>query len=353
MKTDYIIIGQGLAGSAVAMQLIERGKSVVVFDEPRSNTSSRIAAGLFNPITGKKMGKTWLANELFPYLRNFYRKAEELTGQQFFHELPIYRPFLTVEEQNEWVVRSAEPEIRDYINKVHLKSVAENLRDRLGGLELANAGFLDTGRYVDAVAEFIRKKATLIHEKFSPENVIFMGDGVLYKQYAASRIIFCAGVAATGFFDWLPIRPLKGETLSIQAALPENLIPNRGVYMVPVKRSNLWRVGSTYYFQDRSEGPTEIARQELEQKINDLISVPFLVKDHQWGFRPTTPDRRPIIGSHPEHPELVVFNGLGTKGVSLAPYFSEVLFHWLEKGGSINKEVDIERFKSVYSSSSN
>jgi glycine oxidase len=115
--------------------------------------------------------------------------------------------------------------------------------------------------------------------------------------------------------------------------------------MVAMDENGTWRVGSTYRFEDQTKEVTNEGKLELESKISELIRVPFQVVDHQWGFRPTTPDRRPILGAHPEYKNLIVFNGLGTKGVSLAPHFSEVLVHWLEKSGSINKEVDIERFK--------
>jgi glycine/D-amino acid oxidase-like deaminating enzyme len=121
--------------------------------------------------------------------------------------------------------------------------------------------------------------------------------------------------------------------------------------MVPDRQARNWKVGSTYYFHDREDGITEVARRDLQDRIAGLIKTGFEIVDQQWGFRPTTPDRRPILGRHPEFERLVVFNGLGTKGVTLAPYFSEVLIHWLEKGGQLHKEVDIERFKSVYSGS--
>jgi glycine/D-amino acid oxidase-like deaminating enzyme len=107
-------------------------------------------------------------------------------------------------------------------------------------------------------------------------------------------------------------------------------------------------VGATYDFNDRIGGATEKGRRELELKTAELFPGPFEVTDHQWGFRPTTPDRRPILGRHPVHKNIFIFNGLGTKGISLAPYFSEVLVHWLENRGDLHKEVDIERFKSLY-----
>lgn len=352
MQVDYIIVGQGLAGSAVAMQLIRRNKKIVVFDQAQMNSSSRIAAGLFNPITGKKMTKTWLADTIFPYLHEYYQSVEKDTRQKFFHPMPIYRPFLSMEEQNEWMVRSAEEIYKPYIGRVQLTSFGMDVKDLFGGLLLTKGGYLNTTGYVSAVREFLKERMSLVQEIFQPEEILFGQDSVSYKQYHASAIIWCSGIHKNKFFDWLPVRPLKGETVTIEAAMRNDVVLNRGVYMVPGVTANTWRVGSTYYFQDKTECVTDVARKELEEKIGELINLSFKVIDHQWGFRPTTPDRRPIIGSHPSFERLVCFNGLGTKGVSLAPYFSEVLVRWLEKEGSLNKEVDIERFKSVYSGSS-
>jgi glycine oxidase len=344
MKVDYIVVGQGLAGSAVAVQLMKLAKSLVVFDDAASNNSSRIAAGLFNPVTGKKMSRTWLADVIFPYLQQFYTNLESESGMSFFNPMPLYRPFVSIGEQNEWMVRGADGAYQPYIDTICTSELSNEVFNPYGGLLLRHCGFLDTQKYIQAIHILIERNASLCNEVFVPEELEISEDGVAYRQWTAKKLIWCGGVHTSGFFDWLPIHPLKGETLLIRARLNPGLIINRGVYMVPGPEDH-WRVGSTYHFHDKSPGVTKEGRMELEEKINELIRVPFEVVDHQWGFRPTTPDRRPILGAHPDHKRLIVFNGLGTKGVSLAPYFSEVLIHWLEKGGTINKEVDIDRFK--------
>jgi glycine/D-amino acid oxidase-like deaminating enzyme len=142
---------------------------------------------------------------------------------------------------------------------------------------------------------------------------------------------------------------LKGETLTI--SLPEELetIFNRGVYIVPTRGNKSFMVGATYHPGDTTPQTTVSGRNELEEKLKDLINIPFVITHQNWGMRPTTPDRKPILGPHPELKNLIIFNGLGTKGVSLAPYFSGLLSDWLEGRGEIPQEVNIERFKSLYS----
>jgi glycine oxidase len=343
MEVDYLIVGQGLAGSAVALQLQKIGRRIVVIDNRSANSSSRIAAGLFNPITGKKMVKTWKADIVFPYLHEFYRQAETLTSERFFYPMPLYRPFLSVEEQNEWVVKAVEPAYIDYVEHVSLNEKVSGIHNPFGGLLLKQCGFLDTRRYIEAVKNVLKEQSSLLEDEVQFD-ALEIGEKIRYKNITASKLILCTGVDKNKYVEWLPIRALKGETLSIRTNLSRDVIVNRGVYMVPTE-DGAWRVGSTYNFQDKTPGSTSAGRQELEENIKDLLALPFEVTDHQWGFRPTTPDRRPIIGAHPANSSVIIFNGLGTKGVSLAPYFSEVIVHWLEKEGSINKEVDIDRFK--------
>src|SRR5688572_1228293 len=147
---DFIIIGQGLAGSAVAVQLLKLGRRILVIDQSRKNNSSRIAAGLFNPITGKKMVKTWMADTLFPYLHTYYREVEQRTSKKFFYPMPLYRPFLSVEEQNEWMAKSSDPAFDQYIDKIFTTSSNPQLKDPFGGLCLKQSGYLDTTSYIRA-----------------------------------------------------------------------------------------------------------------------------------------------------------------------------------------------------------
>jgi glycine oxidase len=346
-SVDYIIVGQGLAGSAVAVQLLRRGKNILVIDLPSKNNSSRIAAGLFNPVTGKKMVKTWLADKLFPCLHEFYKSVEQHTGTRFFYPTGLYRPFLSIEEQNEWMAKSAEPSLVRYIQSVQLSPFFTHVNDPYGGLLLKQCGYLDTTQYIHAVSSWIRKEGTLLYEDFDFDR-LRVGEGIEYGEVRAGRIIFCQGVHANPLFDWLPVRPLKGETITIGSSFHEEVIINRGVYLVPGRSPGEWRAGATYNFQDDRPGVTPGALQELREKLGELVNFPFEVRDQQWGLRPTTPDRRPLLGTHPEHESIAVFNGLGTKGVSLAPYFSEVLIHSIENRVPLNKEVNIERYKSVY-----
>jgi glycine oxidase len=350
---DYIIVGQGLAGSSLAMRLMERGKRVIVFDEPTKNHCSRVAAGLFNPITGMGIVKTWMAEEIFSSLHQFYAAAQSSLNETFFFPQLLYRPFTSVEEQNNWMAKSADRANKDFLENIFIASHwGDHLHDPFGGILVKQAGFLDVSTFLFAVRQKLVASELYLGKNFDWGEVAFDGDSVRYKEIEASKVISCSGAEGLSpFFDWLPIRKLKGETITIKLADEPRAIYNKGIYVVPTSIRGVYKVGSTYNLKDATPSITELGRQELEEKLSAILKMPFEVVDQQWGIRPTTVDRKPILGAHPKHPNLIIFNGLGTKGVSLAPYFSGHLADWLVGHGELLPEVNITRFKALYSKS--
>lgn len=350
LLVDYIIVGQGLAGSAIAIQLMKRQKRFLLIDEPNPNSATRIAAGLFNPVTGKKLVKTWLADIIFPYLHQFYKEVEEITGRKLLYSLPVYRPFISIEEQNEWMGRSADANYQNFIDEIFTAPAFNKVHNPLGGVMLKQCGYIDTLALIEGVKTRITSSNTLWEDAFNYDELVIHDNSVSYREVEASCIIFCEGVnvSSNPWFNRLPIRPLKGETLSIKCSLENQRILNRGVYVVPGQWGNEYRVGATYNLHDRTPAATMPGKLELEEKLGELITVPYEITAHSWGFRPTTTDRRPILGKHPQFDRLIIFNGLGTKGVSLAPYFSEQLIQLSENATPLYKEVDVARYKLLY-----
>jgi glycine oxidase len=342
-SVDFLIIGQGLAGSCLALEFLKRGISFLVIDQQWPNSASRVAAGLFNPITGKTMEATWRANEIFSFLSDFYKGAQDSTQRKFLHTLAIYRPFLSVEESSKW-----QQSPNAFVTRAHTQSQYPNfINDDFGGLELNHSGFLDTNAFLSAVRRLLEQKNCVLEEDFTFDALD--ADSGVYKNYQPRQIIFCDGTAANQnpLFRWLPIRKLKGETLQIEIDLPQNIIFNRGVFAVPMVNQNNFLVGSTYS-HDAQPGNTEAGIAELTKKARILFKNDFTVLSKNWGHRPTSPDRRPILGAHPAHKKLHIFNGLGTKGVSLAPFFAVQLADHIEGKRDLEPAVNIERFYSLY-----
>ncbi|UII33540.1 FAD-binding oxidoreductase [Fulvivirga ulvae] len=348
-EIDYIIVGQGLAGSALSYQLIKEGRKILVIDEDNPHTSSKIAAGLYNPVTGRKMVKTWKADLLFPYLISFYKELEQICSAHFLREVPVYRPFISLEEQNEWMGKSSSPEYIPFIKEIYCKSLYSFANDPFGGLELLQSGYLDLPVFLEAYRDYLKKHELLDASRFDIGQLILEKEFVLYQGIRAKRVIFCDGLnsAEQGYFQWLPFSPVKGEILRITADFRLKNILNRGVFVVPLE-NGLFRVGSNYDNNDSTLVPTVKARNEIERRLNELAKVEYNLEEQVAGIRPATKDRRPFIGLHPEYETIGVFNGLGTKGVSLAPYFSRHFMRFLEYGEDLYAEVNINRYFSLY-----
>jgi glycine/D-amino acid oxidase-like deaminating enzyme len=344
MEIDFLIIGQGLAGSALGYLLQKEGYQILLFDNPNCNQSSRIAAGLYNPVTGRKMVKTWMGESIFPAIEPFYHELENVTGRKFLNSEKIYRPFLSIEEQNEWMGHSSDPEIQLFIERIFTESQYPELKDPFGGVLLKMSGWLNLKEMLDGMAVYFSEK--LIQEDFEEEHLTKSEEGWVYKSIHVRNIIYCDGLGAmrSRFFSFLPFAPVKGEILEVRQDFFPTYILNRGVFRVPLGNGT-FRVGSTYTWHDLDIGPTDSAKEELLGRLEDLVNVQVTnVESHQYGIRPATKDRKPFLGKHPVDQSVYIFNGFGAKGVSLVPYFSLMMRDYLLESKPLLKEVDISRY---------
>lgn len=345
---DYVIIGQGISGTVLAITLLENGKSVLVIDDPKLSNASHVAAGLYNPVVFKRLVKSWMADELIPFMDKFYTKAEKLLNERFYYKKQIIKVFADENEKAFWLKKSEE-EVGKYLNKQLIDDPSIPVKAPFGMAEVLHAGNLNTTTFLNTAREFFRKEGMLLEEIFDHSLVDLHGPQPKYKDISASRMIFCEGYKASDnpFFKGLDFKLTKGEVLTVKlpqgVTIPEDMVINKGVFILPLQ-NDTYKVGATYEWNDLNESPTEKGRNELIEKLDKVITVHFEIIDHEAGIRPTVNDRRPILGVHPEHPGLAVFNGLGTKGVMLAPYFANQLIDHLEKGLPIDPQVQLSRF---------
>lgn len=344
MEIDFLIIGGGIAGTALGYRLEQMGQRVLIFDLPESNKSSRVAAGLYNPVTGRKMVKSWIAEFLFPEIEPFYQELEQVAGREFLTKEKIYRPFLSIEEQNEWMGHSSDPKIGVFIDEIFTESQYPELRDPFGGVLLKMSGWLNIKEYLDGMAVYFGDR--LIEKEFDEQFLQKTEGGWQYNAISAKNIVFCNGLGAmkSRFFNFLPFAPVKGEILEVAQDFDPDFIVNRGVFRVRLDKG-IYRVGSTYTWHDLETGPSETAKNEILGKLLEVVKVPVsAVKSHKTGIRPATKDRKPFLGKHPVEDSVYMFNGFGAKGVSLIPYFSKLMTQYLIKSQVLPAEVDIARY---------
>ena len=343
---DFIIVGRGIAGSILAHELMNAGQKIVVYDTPSENKSSTVAAGLFNPVTGRRFVKTWMADPLFSYLSEFYENLEKKLNTKWYFPIPLFRPFLSVKEKNDVIARNQAEDLGFYIHQIIEKPFENRVfRNVYGGILLKKTGYINIPELISGIRKKIIQKGEFKEELLEYSQLEILQPGVRYKEYIAHKIIFCEGVGGVKnpYFSWLPFRPVKGEIILIRPEADLDIIFNRQIFILPLIDKTL-KVGATYDWDNIDSQPTEKGKKFLEEKLNHYLKVNYNVIDQFAGVRPATKDRRPFIGQHPEHPELGIFNGLGSKGVSLAPYFARKFVDKLLFGKELDKEVNIKRY---------
>jgi|TARA_B110001469_G_scaffold111547_1_gene113800 glycine/D-amino acid oxidase-like deaminating enzyme len=340
-KRDILIVGQGLAGSLLALELEKRGKKVMILDNNPTVSSSKVAAGLYNPITGRKMVKTWLADELFPNLSNYYQALEKKMDARFHFSKTIYRPFNNIEEQNDWSLRTVELGYAPYIKSTFNHSMRiDQLLDPLGGFSVNDSGMVDVATLVSKCKKYFKTKELYTQCRMPSDALEMEEEKIKLGPFEAHQIIFCEGPMAVKNPLWsdLKFKLVKGEILDISCRLAIDYVVSKGIFMLPFK--DYFRVGSTYDNQNQNEEPTDKGRRELLTRLSKLYKGNLEVLKHQAGLRPATFDRRPFVGFHAKHKNVGIFNGFGSKGVSLIPYFAMRLADHICFGKKIPFEVN-------------
>ncbi|RSK40046.1 NAD(P)/FAD-dependent oxidoreductase [Hymenobacter perfusus] len=354
-RVEYLLVGYGIAGATLAAELRHRGHQVLVLDTLQPDSASRVAAGLMNPVAGKRFALAWRADELLTAAIAFYRAQEERLKQPFLQELPIIKLFSSTQEQNTMLARSADQPWQDFVPEPtgELPEIA-GVQQEMGGLCIQRGGYVLVEELLTALTAEGVREGWLRHETFDWGRLVAdpAGGFTYADQVHARHVVSCEGAAAVHnpYFRWLPLTPNQGEVLEVECAgLPAEVVLNKGAYVVPLGNDRL-RVGATYRWPPFAAGITPEAREELSQRLQAMVSLPFRVTAQRAGVRPAVRDRKPLLGTHPETPGVHIFNGFGSKGVMMAPRLAQVMADWLESDVEPWPEVNIRRYFTLYSS---
>lgn len=341
-QSHFLVVGAGLAGLCVSIQLIRKGAKVTLLDSGH-NHSSAVAAGMINPLVFRRTTKSWRVDEFLPYLTDFYRELERLTSSSFFHPVEIRRLFAHMQEQETWIKRQDDEDYKAYMHPFNEDDAEYSVvSNEYGSGRVKDASFIQVSTFLGAAKTWVAAHIEVLEETLDYSDL----NGACYKGVEYTGVIFCEGYQGktNPWFSYLPMDQTKGETLQIRSqSLPENESLNRKCFVLPIGDAT-FKVGATYGWQDPSLHTTEAARVELLEKLASLTEESVEVLDQIAGVRPTSIDRRPFIGTHPEMEKYHVFNALGAKGYMLAPLLSEEFVDYLLDGKMLDREIDIARF---------
>ena len=338
-----LLIGQGIAGTMLAWALQRRGTQVFIADAELPGNASSVAAGIINPVTGKRFVKSLRFDEVFPPAKSSHPLLEKELGIKGWAEQSILRLLATPEEANDWSARCALPNYADFLRESG---------DAGGWSGLVNPGFkfgsIQRAARVDfqqLIAAF-RQKA-ISSGVFLEKKLDSQGAEQLLGEY--DSIIFCEGYRGqeNPFFPDLPWQLAKGEALLIRfederaSAIGEML--KKTMTLVPVG-DNLFWAGGSFQWHFPNLLPSEDEKQFILNHLTEMLAAPFETVGHVAGVRPTVKDRRPFIGQSRANPKIFIFNGLGTKGALLAPFWAEHFAAHILEGKQLDAAVDVRRF---------
>ena len=353
---EFIVVGAGISGSFLQLELERAGLLHCVIDEVLPDSASRVAAGLINPVTGRRLVTTWMIDELLEFAQEAYGRLESVLGVSLISPVMVADFFPTVQMRLAFLKRLEEDgqylrlpgDERDRLDRFHYE---------LGYGLIAPCYLVDVQGLLDASRSRMRKLGVLREERFEIGELVVRDDGVRYREIEARRIVFCDGVAGFNnpFFSRLPFAPNKGEVLIVEApGLSEGLsgageggmVFKKGISLVPWQDDLYW-AGSSYEWSFEHVRPTDLFRQRTEAVLREWLRQPFRIVEHLASVRPATLERRPFVGFHPGYPAVGILNGMGTKGCSLAPYFAHELVQHVLTGRPIRADADVKRFTKV------
>lgn len=350
-QQHIVIVGGGLAGSFLAMRLCRRGHRVSLFDDKKPGGASMAAAGLYNVITGRYGAKTWEAEKLLEEIKALFSQREWDKLRSYVQPSLIYRPFKTEEERQKWVERREDPAFRNLVSFQDAPWKEHTIINPFGGIRILPCGWVNIPGLIKAIPPLLESRFSF---RYFPSHLSYNQIDLKKREVALDglkigfdHIVFAEGyrLKENPFFSFLKIVPNKGEILALKALdwqLP--FVVSKKVYLIPWGQDH-YVLGSNYQRYFDHPHPTKEGREEIESYLQKAIKGRYEVIDHWAGIRPTTPNHKAIVGTHPEREKVHVLGGFGTKGILQGPYFSRLLAEIIEgREVEIPKEAGIERF---------
>jgi len=342
-----LIIGQGLAGSFLGFSLLERNIEVVITDHDHPLAASRVAGGMWNPASFKRLTSSWNVQEFLPVMFRRFTALEKALQAKFFHPTPLYRIHATSDEVKGWEERTMHFFLDQFYKEHASESVEQSFHCAHGNSLVAEAGWVNIPVFLEAARAFFQNQGVFRKIEIKEEELKNTANdtGVIWNDETFDYVVVCTGNLLSSWesFKQIPIIPNIGEVLEVASDMPLNTMVNFGKFMIPLGNKR-FRLGATYLRDSEFVGTTDEGKNDLMTAYREFAKFEAEVTDHKAGIRPTTHDRKPVLGKSLNRNRFYCFGGLGSKGVMLAPFFSETLTESLIHQTELPKEISTHRY---------
>ena len=348
---DCLIIGQGISGTMLSYYLQQQGQTVIMIDEARPYTASRIASGLINPVTGKKWVTSWMAGELLPFAENAYAELGQLLNTELIRKYDLlgFHPSQEAKQLFEARIEEDDTYLYEVMNE-QLWAPHFDFHFGIGGVH--PCFIIDVPGLLNGWRQKMLAQEALIETSFSWGDCQLIPGGVIYKNITARRIILCKGPADIDdpYFTRLPFQLNKGEAIIARIPeLPRTHLYKYGPISIVPWQENLFWIGSIFDREYKDELPTPAFRAMIATTLSRWLKLPYYIEDHLAAIRPATGGQKPFSGFHPVHTQVGIFNGMGSKACSQAPLLAQELAAHIAHGTPLTPEADISRFVRILS----
>jgi glycine/D-amino acid oxidase-like deaminating enzyme len=347
LNLPILIVGQGISGTMLSWMLKKNGIAHLVLDNDAPNSASRVAAGIINPVTGRRIVKTWMIDDLIPFAVATYKELEKELQQKFIAYKPIVDYFPTLQMKEAFEERLSEK--ADYLVLGDSIKIEHQLLNNFGYGIIQPAYVTNVNLLIHLYSNYLKQSNALITDEFNEEELVDFGTHVTYCKKPFRKVIYATGYTCQQSKYWsvLPFAPNKGEAIIIKApALLQEYIYKRGITIAPINNQHFW-VGANYAWNFADECPTPFFCKQTEKQLQEILRIPFTVVNHLSAIRPANIERRPFVGFHPLYKNIGILNGMGAKGTSLAPYFAQQLADHIAHNTPLLPEVDVLRFENI------
>ncbi len=351
MQVDYLLIGQGICGTLLSWFLHKEGKTFVVIDDERPDTATQVAAGIINPVTGRRYAYSWMIDVVMPFAVATYKEMGEQLAVEAVFSKSIIDFFPSPQMRDAFVTRMTEDDtyLHTYPDQNHFN---QYFNFDFGCGEIRPAYCISISLLLNGWRKKLYNLNAFHAERFVLNDLQIEEDSINYKNIRVQKVIFCDGIQAMNnpYFSLLPFSPNKGEAIIIESPeLTNEHIFKKGTMLAPLPAQNTFWVGSNYQWEFKDEHPSSPFYEQMNRHLQQWLKVPFRIIDHKAAIRPATLERRPFVGLHPFYPALGILNGMGTKGVSLAPFFAHQFVQHLVYNLPLAEEADVKRFRRILS----
>lgn len=348
MDKDFLVVGGGIAGSVLALKLKAQGFQIDLVDNHFKDNATKIAAGMINPVNFKRMITCWNAEDFLEQAIPFYKNLEADWGVSFLKDVSLAKLMNSDHEDQLWKEGCEKDQTKHYLNSEYISSQYQDLFKFDHSVGEVNGIYqLETEIFLSQVQNYLSQENSLFVEQFNFDDLTIQNEGLMWKERTYKKVVFAEGMGIVNnpYFNYLPFKATKGDLIKVKTDFDLKHTIKKNIFFHPEGNQEYW-VGATYDWNDLSWEPSDKGRDELVSKLEKIAKFDYEILEQKAGVRPTVKDRRPYLGSHRDHHNLFVFNGLGTRGVLMAPLLADHLIDHILNGKALMDEVNISRIEN-------